>query len=513
MHTQIHFKLMNVYTAAAIAVGAVTCLVMPSASSVTLDDDNNVNRRLANIELRVENSANSAIPDALKPTTLFTLKKAIDYAQLYYPTILKSQQQMVAARENIKVQKLNEYMPDSLFQYQEIMASHNQTTSTVFSSPVFPGISGPGFNPISMTPYMNSAAGFSLDWAPVDFGLHKARIGLSKIQSLQAEKSYGASKIDVATAVANAFLDAAVAVEQMAAARENVKSFEQFHSIVQAQISGSLKPAADESLARAQLSNSRNDFIRAQLAYDVAMARIATSMGLGGIGVTIDTTGLATRDEPANIQQAKPEFADVPIVQVAKASVLQAVAQKKILDKEYFPVFHLLGGVSGRGAGLNTQSGKASSNDASGTVPGRPNYDVALIVNWNFLDIFRLNAEKKVQRAKISATEQDYELVLQNLKGQDVESRARVKAALALAQNMPEQVEAADIAVRQAEARYGTGLGSVAQVAEANQVLASSRVKQAAARVGVWRALLDVAYVHGDLTPFIKEADLIQRGQ
>jgi outer membrane protein len=124
-----------------------------------------------------------------------------------------------------------------------------------------------------------------------------------------------------------------------------------------------------------------------------------------------------------------------------------------------------------------------------------------------------LRAEKRVQTQRIYQQQQDYSLILQNLRGQDVEARAQVRAAVALAQNVPIQVESANVAMRLAEARYSTGLGSVAQVAEAAQVLANSRVKLAAARIGVWRALLQIAYVHGDLHPFVAEADRIQRGR
>lgn len=164
-----------------------------------------------------------------------------------------------------------------------------------------------------------------------------------------------------------------------------------------------------------------------------------------------------------------------------------------------------------RGAGLGV-TGRPTSKNVNGLLPLVPNYQVAMIINWNFLDIFRLKAEKKVQLERIEQQNQDLNLVLQNLKTQDRQSRARVKAALALAENMPIQVKAAAMAANQAEARYKTGLGSVAQVAEANQVLAQSRAQEAIARIGVWRALLAVAAVHGDIKPFLAEADRVQRG-
>jgi outer membrane protein len=456
----------------------------------------------------------TVIQQPVIPGTPLTLKGAVTFADVNYPAILKSRAQLAAAAENVKVQKLNEYMPDSLFQYQEFMASHNQLTATFYGSPVFPGISGPGFNNINMTPYFSALGGFSVDWAPLDFGLHKARIDVARLQSFQAQQSLRATKIDVATAVANAFLDATVAVEQIKAAQENVASFEKFNSIVDAQISGSLKPAADAYLSRAQLANAKNDLIRADLAYDIAIIRLATAMGIGGSTVAVDAVGLATTDEPDNIQKAPPIFAENPIVSTARASLLTSIEEKKVLDKEYFPVLHFVGGANVRGSGLDSLTGLPnSSQSAAGTVPTRPNYQAALILNWNFLDIFRLRAEKKVQVQRIYQQQQNYSLVLQNLRGQDAEARAKVKAAVALAQNMPVQVESANVAMRLAEARYSTGLGSVAQVAEAAQVLANSRVKQASARIGVWRALLEIAYVHGDLTPFVEEADRVQRGR
>lgn len=445
------------------------------------------------------------------PTSSINLLQAIDFAQKNYPGILKSQAQMRAAKMNVRLQKINEYLPDSLFQYQQFMASHNQLTASFYGSPVFPGISGPGFNSTNMMPIFSTVGGYSIDWAPLDFGLHKARINVAKIQSGQAEQIYEASKLDVATAVANAYLDAVVAIEQIRAAQENVKSFEKFSDVVQAQIAGSLKPGADQSLATAQLANAKNDLIRAQLAYDVAMARLTTAMGIGGSTIEIVDRGLATVEEKINLQPTMPVFRDVPVVKVAHYSLLGAIGQKRILDKEYAPVFHFVTGVNVRGSGLNRSTGLPDSGQSvDGLFPTTPNYQAAIIVNWNFLDIVRLKAEKKVQLQKIYEKQNDFYLVLQNLRGQDAEARARIKAAISLAENMPIQVESAKVAVRLAEARYSTGLGSVAQVAESAQLLANSRVKEASARINVWRALLEIAYVHGDLKPFISEARAVQ---
>src|SRR5262249_1870657 len=163
-------------------------------------------------------------------------------------------------------------------------------------------------------------------------------------------------------------------------------------------------------------------------------------------------------------------------------------------------VFHWMAGFQLRGTGMDVH-GKQTDQNVNGLFPVTPNYQLALIINWNFLDIFRLKAEKKVQDQRILQQQYQYNLVLNNLKTEDTKSKARVKTAIAIAENMPVQVQAAEDAVRQAVSRYQVGLSSVAQVAEANQVLAQSRMQEAVARVGVWRAMLAVAAVHGDLHP------------
>jgi outer membrane protein len=440
-----------------------------------------------------------------------TIKVAVEFAAENYPNILKSQAQMRASFKNVKVQKLNEYLPDSLFQYQTIMASHNKLSQVFYGSPVFTAVAGPGFNNVNMEPIFFSGGGVSLDWAPLDFGLHKARIRMVKDQYLQAQAEYATTRLDVCLAAANAYLDCIVGLEQLKAARQNQDSFLQFSQVVHSQVASLLKPGADASLADAQLANAQNDVIRANLAYEIALANLANTLGLGGKDVRVNPVGMTTTAEPGDLQTEVPFFDNIPVLQTANAALVTAKAQKHVLDKMYYPVFHFLAGFNVRGAGLNLK-GRPVGQDVDGIVPVRPNYQVALIINWNFLDIFRLKAEKRVQMERIEVQKQDCNLVLQNLKTQDQQSRARVKAALALAENMPLQVQSAVMAVNQAQARYRTGLGSVARVAKANQVLAHSRTLEAIARVGVWRALLAVAAVHGDIKPFLAEAERVQRG-
>jgi len=435
------------------------------------------------------------------------MSDAVRLAKTNYPKILQARAEVTAARAGVTVQKIKEYNPKSLLSYEEVVATHNKLTQIVFADEVLPANPGPGFSSVSMNPRFFSGTGFILDWDPIDFGLHKARISLSKAELNLTQAGYGVTLLDVAVEAGSSYLDSLVAREQVKVAEANVSRFLEFSKVAHAQVDAGLQPGADASLADAQLANARNDLIRARLAEELALAALANALGLGGQLVAIDPGGMITVTEPTDEQtRFVPFFENHPLAVAGKAAIARVAAQKRVLDKEYYPRFRWLGGVNLRGSNLNT-SGRVQSANVHGLFPVVPNWNIGLIVDLPFLDIIRIQAEKKVQLAKLSAERHAYDLIIQNLRTQDVQARARVKAAVELAANMPVQVEAGLAAARQAQARYEAGLATVAQVAQANEILADSRVKEAVANVGVWRALLAVASVHGDLRPFLDEAE------
>lgn len=439
-----------------------------------------------------------------------TLVGAVHMAERAFPRILQRQAEVRAAKRSITLQKIKEYNPDTMMSYQDVAASHNRLTQTLFSTPVLPATPGPGPESVTMRANAFSAAGFIIDWSPIDFGLHKAMIGLSKAEYKLSDATYQVTMLDVTVQAALCYLDALVMHEQVTVAQANVQRFTEFSNVVHAQVSAGLQSGADASLADAQLANARNELIRAQLNDELARAALAYAIGLGGEIVAIEPGGIVQVTEPRETINP-PVFKNHPIALESMALLSTRLASKKVLDKQYYPVFRWLGGVNLRGTTFATNRGDVPAPGVSGIFPVVPNYAVGLMIDFPFLDILRIKAEKRVVLERVSAAQHAYDLAIQGLKRDDVQARAMLRAAMALASNMPIQVQAADLAAQQAQARYQAGLATVAQVAEANQLLADSRVKEAVASVGVWKALLSVANVHGDLQPFLTAADSATR--
>jgi outer membrane protein len=68
---------------------------------------------------------------------------------------------------------------------------------------------------------------------------------------------------------------------------------------------------------------------------------------------------------------------------------------------------------------------------------------------------------------------------------------------------VPAQLEAARAAEEQARARYDSGLGNIADVADTQRLLTDAEISSGLAMLSVWRAQLGLAAARGDLSPVL----------
>jgi outer membrane protein TolC len=92
------------------------------------------------------------------------------------------------------------------------------------------------------------------------------------------------------------------------------------------------------------------------------------------------------------------------------------------------------------------------------------------------------------------------------MKGQYARAQALIDGALRIAQETPNQLQAAQDAERLTRERYKYGLATVTEVADTQRLLTQAEIDHAVARLSVWRALLVAARLQGDLKPFLLRA-------
>jgi outer membrane protein TolC len=271
---------------------------------------------------------------------------------------------------------------------------------------------------------------------------------------------------------------------------------------ITAQVNAQLRPGADASRADAELAAARTQWIQAEQAADVARATLCQFVGMEPGQVTLDVSAL--RQMPPEQEVPALDAAKNPVALEQHAAIEETLARLRALERSYFPRFYLQGSAYARGSGAET-NGKILGG-LNGLAPNTQNYALGFTVTFPISDLPSVRAREAAQSATVRAQQARSEQIATDLRAQWNRAVAMWSGARRIAANTPTQVAAARAATEQATARYQSGLGTIAEVADAQRLLTQAEIDDALARLAVWRGLLGVAAAAGDIQPFVAEA-------
>ena len=430
-----------------------------------------------------------------------TLKQAVDAALGGYPSIQVSQEQIDAAAAGIRLAR-TAYLPrvDGLAQVNR--ATRNNVFGLLLPQSVIPSISGPVLGSNNFGSVWGSAVGALVAWEPFDFGLRRANVEVAEAARAEAEAARHRSEFEVALATADAYLTLVAARETVRGAEAGVERAGVTARSTAALVGAELRPGADDSRAEAELAAARTQLIRAQQAEEVARATLSQFTGLAPAGITVASAGLL-RLPPAKAPEP-PDMSATPFVLDQAATLEQARAQLRALARSYFPRFAVQGAAYARGTGAEVSGLRLGG--LNGLAPSVQNYALGFTVTFPFSDLASIRAREAAQSAAIHAQMARQAQLAAELRAQWNAAVANVEGSRRVAENTPIQVSAATAAARQAAARYQAGLGTIDAVAEAQRLLTQAEIDDSLAHLAVWRGLLGIAAVAGDIQPFATEA-------
>jgi outer membrane protein TolC len=428
------------------------------------------------------------------------LDQVVTEAMTKYPAVRASLEQVSAAAAAINLARTS-YLPRADLMGQVNRATHNNVFGLTLVPSILSPISGPVLNTNSLGSVWGSAVGVLVSWEPFDFGLRRANVEAAQSAREIANAQVAVTRLQAGTAAAEAFMAIAAAEQTAVAARASVERARVLNQVVDTLAKNDLRPGADASRTRAELALAETQLIQAEQAEEVGRAALAQVLGVPPQTVTID---------PSVLLKAPPETAVTtvelwrhPLAVAQNAAVEEVKAREKALDRSYFPKFSLEGTSYARGTGIDSNG--VTGGGASGLGPNIQNWAVGMNVTFAAFDLPSLRARKQVERYRELAESARYDQILQNLSGEVEKAKAVLAGARRVAQNTPIQLEAARATELQATARYKSGLGTIAETAEAQRILTEAEIDDALARLSVWRALLAVAAAEGDLAPYLDQ--------
>jgi outer membrane protein len=427
-----------------------------------------------------------------------SLANALALAQQKYPAIKAALEQQSAAKDQIGVAK-TAYLPRVDILWQTNRATDNNRTGLMLPQAVLPSISGPVAVDAPGKSAWSSAGGTLVNWQPFDFGKRAGRVDVAERGAVAAASATDLTRLGITARTAIAYLDAAAAHELVAVARANVSRMQTFANSIHVLVDNKLRPGVDASQADAQLAIARTQLIQAQTQEKIRLAALADLLELPTQQVEIDPTNVLAVPPVAD-----PEATAInahPAIRQEAALVAGQTAQLHVLNRSYVPVFVLLGSISGRGTGLDSQGNFLGGT--SGLAPTTLNWAGAIQVTFPTFDFFGIRQQRKVEAANLRAEQMRYQQTLDDLSSQVDQAQAALDGARQVAQNTPVEVAAAQQSEQQQRTRFESNLATVVDVAVAEAVLTQAESDDAIARLNVWRALADLAVARGNVTPFL----------
>jgi outer membrane protein len=448
--------------------------------------------------------AQSLVPATAAVSPDLTIVQVVQDAEQNYPAIHVSEEDLNAAVANIQLAR-TAYLPrlDGIVQINR--ATRNNVFGTLFLQNTLPSMSGPVIGTNNAGSVWGSATGLLINWQPFDFGLRNAKVEAAAAARDRANASVQRSQLEVSSAAADAFLTVLAARQTQNSAQVAVDNWEILRKSIHALTAAELRPGADESRIEAEKAAANTQLALATEAVEMGEATLAKFLSkpdditkplnsarlLGNVPMEVEDDGAF-----------HPER--TPAMREQHAVVSQSASELRATDRSWVPQFNLEAAGYGRGTGAETDGQRLGG--ANGLAPTVGNYAVGLNVTFGFLDFASIHAREASQAATLKAEESRETLVGRQLQEKFTQARAALRATRSVAKNTPIQVEAARTALAQATARYKAGLTSIDDVAQTQRLVVQAEMDDSIARLNVWRALLQLESVRGDLQPFLQAA-------
>lgn len=417
----------------------------------------------------------------------WTLNEVVVRAGEKYAGVQMTLDEAAAAAAAVQLAR-TAYLPRGDFYAQVNRATRNNVFGMLLPNPVIPSISGPPQTANAGTSVWGSAAGFLVQWEPFDLGQRGAQVAVAEASRVRATRVYARTRFEVEAAAADAYLTVLAADETVKRSQAAVDRAAALEKIVQAQAAAGLRPEADAARAQAELAAAQSQLILAEQA--ARLARISVVQLCGGKWQDVQTRTTFLAADPGDGAGA---IAAHPAMLEQEAAIREAELRKRQADIQWRPRFQSQTALYARGSG-----------DAAQIGPHFYNWGLGLSVLFPFLDGPRIRAQQQTERYKALAESQRLRKLSSDLTAQLERAEAALAAAQALARTMPIQLTAARTAHEQARARYQAGLAGLADVVEAQRLLAQSEIDDGLARLNIWRSRLAIAIATGDLLPYLE---------
>lgn len=423
------------------------------------------------------------VPDAAHT---MTLEEALAFARTHHLRAKAGQQRVAAAEREADVASA-QWLPRLGAMAQIVGATANNSTTTLLGTSTV-DIPRIGATPITrnydLQPYPSTAVALGVRQQLYDFGRVAAERAAAELGA--AVERYRASGIalDVDFAVRQAYYAVLAANAIAEASRAAYVRATSHRDLARANVQSGMRPPIELTRAEADVARYEAGMMRARA--NIRIARIAFADAVGVDDRELGATPAAA-EGPAlpPLEQLLGRAEQSPLVREGRARLEAQRAETRRLDAQTRPTLWATGSISGRAGGAPPNSGPLPEGD--GWLPTVPNYNAGVVFTWPLLEpTFGRRAD--VSRERELAATSEAELARRTQQAMirtTYEEATFARETLGAAER---GATAASANWDQAERRFGVGLGTSTELADAQALRTEAEIQLAVARFQSARA-------------------------
>ena len=288
---------------------------------------------------------------------------------------------------------------------------------------------------------------------------------------------------------------------KLQADRQNVNRYDSIFNVIKAITLSGLRPGADTSLAKAELSKAHISFNNTQLYLLQLKEQLFLFTGIPSDQILIENANYVSFQIPdfANVYN---ENSINPLIDYYNKKHSVNISNEQVIKKSYLPKLSFEGSYWARGSSIQYNDAYKSLN--TGFDMQRTNYLVGVAISYNLLNGLYRKDKLKINRYQTQASDFELEQQKNQIHSALIQANIAMNVTKLNLRELPTQVKSATDTYLQKIAQYRAGVISLIDLTNAAFVLYRSQIDWLETINDFYNAALDKATANGDLTDFVK---------
>lgn len=433
------------------------------------------------------------------------LQDLLEESKQNFPFLRSKQAEIRSAENRIKSVKTG-YLPALIVQNQYTFGTDNSVAGSFLPNEGSAISPSGGIRPENI--YTGTFGSFTtalVDWRVFNFGKVKAEVNAAKADLNRSQADYENELFQHQIRVIDAYLVLLISQKLVEAQQQNLQRATVFKRVTDAAVSSGMRPGVDSSLAAAEFAKARLLLLESQRSEKSQRLRLSELTGELRDSIQVDSMGFYSKLPAAS--GSEDAFLKNPALRFAQAQLDASMARSLAIKRSFLPSISLTGAGWARGSGISNKDDSYHTSFSSGVNYQVYNYLFGISTRWNLTNIARVRNDYKSEQFQVERFKEIYQTQKLQLDRQAREAEMQLALSMEQARLTPVQLNAAQRAFNQAEARYQSGLTDLFTLAQSVNALNRAEVDKFVTNGNVWRSLLMKAAAAGDISIFLNQVE------